>query len=238
MSRELLQQALNALEHPALPVYTTLRKDIRAHLAAQPAPVPDFFSRQSPLVQDEMGIAMVKAWSVGGRTDAVHPDFQCGFEAGWESAAPVPCARNELVTAIHSLASNFENSLYAFRDDTEARRKATGDIAHAMKIAAKHNQNGPGCSAAPVPMIGASTHQQVFDALEDAHWLSGPPHERIKQLIAERESAAPVPVPHGWKLVPVEPTPEMALAYGKTKAETGSDYDAMKAAIAASPEKP
>jgi hypothetical protein len=65
--------------------------------------------------------------------------------------APVPCARNELVTAIHSLASNFENSLYAFRDDTEARRKATGDIAHAMKIAAKHNQNGPGCSAAPVP---------------------------------------------------------------------------------------
>jgi hypothetical protein len=30
----------------------------------------------------------------------------------------------------------------------------------------------------------------------------------------------------------------MALAYGKTKAETGSDYDAMKAAIAASPEKP
>ena len=48
-------------------------------------------------------------------------------------------------------------------------------------------------SAAPVvPMIGASTHQQVFDALEDAHWLSGPPHERIKQLIAERESAAPV----------------------------------------------
>jgi hypothetical protein len=40
MSRELLQQALAALENPALPVYTTLRKAIRAHLAAQPAPVP------------------------------------------------------------------------------------------------------------------------------------------------------------------------------------------------------
>jgi hypothetical protein len=58
-------------------------------LAESAAPaVPDFYSRQSPLVQDAMGIAMVKAWSIGGRTDAVHPDFQCGFEAGWESAAP------------------------------------------------------------------------------------------------------------------------------------------------------
>jgi hypothetical protein len=36
MTTTLLQQALDALEHPALPVYTTLRKDIRAHLAAQP----------------------------------------------------------------------------------------------------------------------------------------------------------------------------------------------------------
>lgn len=37
----------------------------------------------SPIEQDAMGIAMVAAWSVGGRTDEVHPDFQCGFEAGW-----------------------------------------------------------------------------------------------------------------------------------------------------------
>jgi hypothetical protein len=114
MSRELLQQALDALEeataYTSSPSWspsmteecTAVAASIRAHLAAQPA--------------------------------------------------PVPCARNELVTAIHSLASNFENSMYAFRDDTEARRKATGDIAHAMKIAAKHNQNGPGCSAAPVPV--------------------------------------------------------------------------------------
>lgn len=80
--------------------------------------------------------------------------------------APVPCARNELVTAIHSLASNFENSMYAFRDDTEARRKATGDIAHAMKIAAKHNQNGPGCSAAPVPV--PLTAIQILGGLMDA----------------------------------------------------------------------
>ena len=39
MSRELLKQALDALENPALPVYTTLRKDIRIALA-QPAPEP------------------------------------------------------------------------------------------------------------------------------------------------------------------------------------------------------
>lgn len=56
------------------------------------------------------------------------------------------CARNELVVAIHDLASNFENALYAFGNDTEARKKAEGDIAHAMNVAAKHNQNGPGCT--------------------------------------------------------------------------------------------
>ena len=39
MSKELLQQALDALENPALPVYTTLRKEIRMALAA-PMPEP------------------------------------------------------------------------------------------------------------------------------------------------------------------------------------------------------
>jgi hypothetical protein len=53
-------------------------------------------------------------------------------------------ARTELVTALHDIASHFENALYAFRDDTEARKKAEGDIAHAMKIAAQHNRNGRG----------------------------------------------------------------------------------------------
>jgi hypothetical protein len=51
-------------------------------------------------------------------------------------------ARTELVTALHDIASHFENALYAFQDDTEARKKAEGDIAHAMKIAARHNRNG------------------------------------------------------------------------------------------------
>ena len=51
-------------------------------------------------------------------------------------------ARIELVVAVHTLASHFENALYAFRDDDEARRKAEGDIDHAMRIAAKWNWNG------------------------------------------------------------------------------------------------
>ncbi len=49
------------------------------------------------------------------------------------------------MVAIHDLASNFENALGVFGNDTEARKKAEGDIAYAMKVAAKHNQNGPGC---------------------------------------------------------------------------------------------
>lgn len=61
-----------------------------------------------------------------------------------ERKAP-QCARVQLVVALHTLASHYENALGAFGDDAEALRKAKGDIAHAMTIAAKHNQNGTGC---------------------------------------------------------------------------------------------
>jgi hypothetical protein len=62
------------------------------------------------------------------------------------TAAPEPDAnecRIELVTAVHTLASHFENALGAFGDDVEARTKAKGDIAHACKVAARWNWNGP-----------------------------------------------------------------------------------------------
>ena len=49
---------------------------------------------------------------------------------------------SELVVALHTLASDFENSLYAFGDDAEARKKAEGDIAYARKVAARYNCNG------------------------------------------------------------------------------------------------
>ncbi len=56
------------------------------------------------------------------------------------------CPRIDLVVAVHDLASNFENSLYAFGDDAEARRKAELDIQHARHIAGKFNHNGLTCA--------------------------------------------------------------------------------------------
>jgi hypothetical protein len=79
-----------------------------------------------------------------------HHNLQCGWPKCNEPEQPAqqePVAwadecRISLVTAIHFLASDYENALGVFRDDTEARRKAEGDIAHARKIAAKWNWNG------------------------------------------------------------------------------------------------
>jgi hypothetical protein len=63
----------------------------------------------------------------------------------------INCARIELVVALHSLASQFENETSAFTgDDLTA---VQGHIRHARKVAAKHNQNGPGC-APPAPEPG------------------------------------------------------------------------------------
>jgi hypothetical protein len=87
------------------------------------------------------------------------------------------------------------------------------------------------------------------------------PHEDDESLCnsVERLSAAPVPVPPGWKLAPVEPTPEMLAAYlvantnywkevdakpfdatKKWRQGTPSDAtrESYKAMIAASPEVP
>lgn len=59
------------------------------------------------------------------------------------------CPRIELVVAIHSLASDFENMSYSFGADTEDRKRAQGSIKHAMAVANKHNQNGAGCITHP-----------------------------------------------------------------------------------------
>ena len=58
--------------------------------------------------------------------------------------------RITLVTEIHMLSSDFENSLYAFRDDLEARKHAEGSIAFARSRADKWNWNG---CAAPVEPV-------------------------------------------------------------------------------------
>jgi hypothetical protein len=59
-----------------------------------------------------------------------------------EPVASADDCRIELVTAIHMLSSDFENALYAFRGDTEARKSAEGSIAHARGVAVKWNRNG------------------------------------------------------------------------------------------------
>jgi hypothetical protein len=50
--------------------------------------------------------------------------------------------RIELVVALNSLASDFEIATYSMQKGSEDRAHAEGAIAHAMKIHAKHNQNG------------------------------------------------------------------------------------------------
>ncbi|CAM8658070.1 hypothetical protein MCEMIEM13_01488 [Comamonadaceae bacterium] len=55
--------------------------------------------------------------------------------------------RIELVGAIHTLASHYENRLG--RLDPEDRKLAEGDIAHAMATAAKWNWNGNGIGGTP-----------------------------------------------------------------------------------------
>jgi hypothetical protein len=50
--------------------------------------------------------------------------------------------RIELVVALNSLASDFEIATYSIQKGSEDRVNAEGAIAHAMKIHAKHNQNG------------------------------------------------------------------------------------------------
>ena len=76
------------------------------------------------------------------------------------------CPRIELVVAIHSLASDFENMSYSFGADTEDRKRAQGSIKHAMAVANKHNQNGAGCITRPtVPK--AITADMVTDEVAD-----------------------------------------------------------------------
>lgn len=75
-------------------------------------------------------------------------------------------ARNELVTAIHTLASHFENTLYALRDDAEAVTKAKGDIAHALQISAKYNRNGAAAQPSQAPVVQATSEPQTWHDLK------------------------------------------------------------------------
>ena len=104
--------------------------------------------------------------------------WQASRAAMAPAGEPVACARGELVVAIHSLASDFENALGAFGSDAEARRKAEGDIAHARSVAARHNQNGPGC---PSPATDRAEVLRLADEMARKAWASASSFDRRMQ---------------------------------------------------------
>lgn len=73
-----------------------------------------------------------------------------------------------------------------------------------------HTSVQPQAQAAPevVNLVFGSTREQIFSAIDEAHELSGPLHERIKTLIQQRDklqSSLPQPQAQG------EPEPESTL---------------------------
>lgn len=76
--------------------------------------------------------------SVGKVIDAAEAAHGIGGTP--KALAPLTDCRIELVTAIHTLASHYENRLH--RLDADDRKLAEGDIAHAIKIASKWSWNG------------------------------------------------------------------------------------------------
>jgi len=86
------------------------------------------------------------------------------------------CPRIELVVAIHSLASDFENMSYSFGADTEDRKRAQGSIKHAMAVANKHNQNGAGCiTHPPAPELKPLSLDEIHQRYKNLRG-NEPPH--------------------------------------------------------------
>jgi hypothetical protein len=81
-------------------------------------------------------------------------------------AADANTCRIELVTALHGLVSQVENSLYAFGADVEARRQAEGAAEHARNVAARWNWNGPWDAR---PEDGGDV-EKLREALTDMLW--------------------------------------------------------------------
>jgi hypothetical protein len=71
--------------------------------------------------------------------------------------------RIELVVALNSLASDFEIATYSMQKGSEDRVKAEGAIAHAMKIHAKHNQNGRIFTNKPEPVDPHAALRAEYD---------------------------------------------------------------------------
>lgn len=89
-----------------------------------------------------------------GTRDEWMADVQADAIQEWNTRAILAAARSqpvlepltecriELVTAIQTLASHYENKCYKFQDDKEVLADAQGDIDHARQVASKWNWNG------------------------------------------------------------------------------------------------
>ena len=154
-------------------------RGIRAVLATRPAapPAPEVGRVAIPCHAD-IAVAMVllgEGYLREHAPDRLRPAAPPAPEVG-KSAH---CARIELVTAIHCLASHFETACSDL--DGDDLQKAKNDIAHARRIAANHNQNGTGCPqfpsvtpAAPEPgevgELVAWIHRQAIHGPDADEW--------------------------------------------------------------------
>jgi len=129
-------------------------------------------------------IVRLRAWVAA----AIEPDPADGGEAllAMATAAPLVredksgCARLELVTAIYCLASHFEIACSDLSGDD--LQKARNDIAYARRIAAKHNQNGPGCPQFPPAYWGRPAALAALTDREERmmEWLKANRNEFVR----------------------------------------------------------
>ena len=129
--------------------------------------------------QDDFALVAEDSDRVAEIADAAIAAMRPAAPAASEVGKSAHCARIELVTAIHCLASHFETACSDL--DGDDLQKAKNDIAHARRIAANHNQNGTGCPqfpsvtpAAPEPgevgELVAWIHRQAIHGPDADEW--------------------------------------------------------------------
>jgi hypothetical protein len=171
---------------------------------------PDHINQLAAIIREVQGTRRMGA---GALAEAIlsHPASQ------WQQHPPAAlaqpevmeaagnCARIELVVALHTLASQFENETAAFTGDD--LRAVQGHVKHARKVAAMHNQNGPGCAppALPANYIDPEHQGEALELLQtfyrgcqseggtaDEIILRG-----IHAVLADRPTASPAPEVEG-----------------------------------------
>jgi hypothetical protein len=184
------------------------------------------------MTDEQLLTIALKYWGYG-EVPIAHRSFARAVLA----AQPAPVsAIKDVQAAMQRFAR--AHTLLGSASDREAADKALCDAIRAYAAAA--------AQPAPVPADTSDEGSRYdrLDAYMRLHCSNAEPYNFAK------ESAAPVPVPPGWKLVPVEPTPEMLAAadasdreyslrnFGDAQTAIQGPYDHYRAMIAASPEVP